>query len=69
MPARAAAKYNSQSEVANELSVQAQATQTPPTATTIRGPKRSTNHPSMGTSHVSVAIKMLKATWIAVVPQ
>jgi hypothetical protein len=69
MPARAAAAYNITSELAKELSVQAQATQTPPTATTILGPKRSTNHPSMGTSHVSVAMKILKATWIAVVPQ
>ena len=61
MPESAAATYNSQSELANEFNVQAAATKTPPNATTIRGPKRSTNQPSIGTSHVSVAMKMLKA--------
>ncbi len=37
--------------------------------TTIRGPKRSTNQPSTGTSHVSVATKIVKATWMSVRPQ
>src|SRR5436309_4546026 len=41
----------------------------PPIITTIFGPKRSTNHPSTGTSQVSVNTKMLKATWIAARPQ
>ena len=35
---------------------------TPPNATTTRGPYRSTNQPSTGTSQVSVAMKMLNAT-------
>src|SRR6185503_14270803 len=37
--------------------------------TTMRGPKRSTNHPSIGTSHVSVATKIVKAIWMAGRPQ
>src|SRR5436309_1037868 len=40
-------------------------TSTPPTTTTILGPKRSTNQPSTGTSQVSVNTKMVKATWMA----
>ncbi len=42
---------------------------TPPMTTTMRGPKRSTNQPSTGTSQVSVSTKMLKATWMAARPQ
>src|SRR5262249_14566189 len=37
--------------------------------TTIRGPNRSTNQPSTGTSHVSVATKIVNATWMLVRPQ
>src|SRR5260370_41008913 len=44
-------------------------TRTPPIKTTMLGPKRSTNQPSIGTSHVSVNTKMLNATWIAARPQ
>src|SRR5580698_7144126 len=61
IPDKAAATYNSHNEPATEFRAQAQATKTPPKATTTRGPNRSTNHPSIGTSHVSVAMKMLKA--------
>ena len=41
--------------------VQAAATTIPPNITTIRGPNRSTNHPSTGTSHVSVSTNIVKA--------
>src|SRR5690349_16908534 len=44
-------------------------TSTPPTRTTIFGPKRSTSQPSTGTSQVSVKTKIVKATWIAARPQ
>src|SRR6266851_8725156 len=44
-------------------------TRTPPTNTTIFGPKRSTSQPSTGTSQVSVSTKIVKATWIAARPQ
>ena len=44
-------------------------TSTPPITTTILGPKRSTNQPSIGTSQVSVSTKMVKATWIEARPQ
>ena len=44
-------------------------TRMPPISTTIFGPKRSTNQPSIGTSQVSVITKMLNATWIAARPQ
>ena len=47
---------------ANEFSVHAIATTMPPNMTTIRGPKRSTNQPSTGTSHVSVATNIVNAT-------
>src|ERR1700731_4922295 len=47
---------------------QAMPTRTPPISTTNFGPKRSTNHPSTGTSQVSVNTKMLNATWIAARP-
>src|SRR5437870_13893253 len=43
-------------------------TSTPPTRTTIFGPKRSTNQPSIGTSQVSVKTKIVKAIWIAARP-
>ena len=49
--------------------IQAMPTRTPPTSTTIFGPNRSTNQPSIGTSQVSVSTKMLNATWIAARPQ
>ena len=61
MPESAAAKYSIASELAKEFSVHAIMTTTPPNITTIRGPKRSTNHPSIGTSQVSVAMKTVKA--------
>src|SRR5438094_9824265 len=44
---------------------QAMRARTPPNSTTGLGPKRSTSQPSIGTSHVSVMTKMLKATWMA----
>src|SRR5829696_1654339 len=37
----------------------------PPNRVTMRGPYLSTNQPSIGTSHVSVTTKIVKATWIA----
>src|SRR5260221_8504920 len=37
---------------------------TPPTKITIRGPYLSTNHPSIGTSHVSNRTNSVNATWI-----
>ena len=37
---------------------------TPPTATIMRGPMRSTRYPSSGTSQVSAITKSVKATWI-----
>src|ERR1700733_8185920 len=61
--------YNSHNELAKALSAHAPATKIPPSATTTRGPKRSTNQPSTGTSHVSVAMKTLNASWMAAAPQ
>src|SRR5919197_5331799 len=60
-PDIAAARYSIGSELANELSAHAIATTPPPNMTTMRGPKRSTNQPSTGTSHVSVATKIVNA--------
>src|SRR5438552_438061 len=68
-PAIDAARYSIGSELANEFIVHASATTTPPNITTIRGPNRSTNQPSIGTSHVSVATKMVNAIWMLVRPQ
>src|ERR1700690_3236892 len=61
-PARSSAKYSAGSDVAIEGSVHAMATTMPPKVTTIRGPNLSTNQPSIGTSHVSVATKIVNAT-------
>src|SRR5436190_18595071 len=63
-PDTAAAVYSAVSELACEFSTHAIATTTPPNMTTMRGPNLSTNHPSTGTSHVSVATKIVKAIWI-----
>ena len=41
----------------------------PPTTVTMQGPNLSTHQPSIGTSHVSVTMKMEKATWMPVRPQ
>src|SRR5438477_10328630 len=68
-PATAAATYNAGNELANEFSVHASATTAPPNITTMRGPNRSTNQPSIGTSHVSVATKIVNAIWMLVRPQ
>src|SRR5499425_2950709 len=59
MPEIAPPKYSMGRVDAWELMSQAMATSTPPTATTIRGPNLSTIQPSIGTSHVSIATKML----------
>src|SRR4029079_4645099 len=69
MPEIVAARYNIGSELANEFNVQASATTIPPNITTMRGPNLSTNHPSTGTSQVSVATKIVNATCIAGRPQ
>ena len=37
----------------------------PPKSATTRGPYLSTNQPSTGTSHVSVTMKIVNATWMA----
>src|SRR5580698_10581614 len=42
---------------------------TPPNITTTRGPYRSTNHASTGTSQVSVTTNSVKASWMAARPQ
>src|SRR5262245_16302432 len=68
-PASISAKYSIPSELANAFRDHAIATTTPPNMTTSRGPNRSTNQPSTGTSHVSVATKIVKATWMLVRPQ
>src|SRR6185295_16770508 len=69
MPEIVAPRYSIGSELANELSVHASATTMPPIITTMRGPNLSTNQPSTGTSQVSVATKIVNATWIAGRPQ
>src|SRR6266480_3023596 len=52
------------SESAYEFMTQAIPHRTPPTKITIRGPYLSTNHPSIGTSHVSNRTNSVNATWI-----
>ena len=65
MPDMIAATYSRGSDVATLFRLQPMAATTPPTMTTIFGPNLSTNHPSIGISHVSVSTKRLNATWIA----
>src|SRR5215471_8238946 len=69
MPPSAAAMYRTKSESAIEFRTQARPQRMPPIRTTIFGPKRSTNHPSIGTNQVSVSTKMLNATWMVGRPQ
>jgi hypothetical protein len=57
------------SEAATEFIAHAMPTNTPPNMTTTLGPYRSTNHPSIGMSHVSVSTNRLNATWMAARPQ
>jgi hypothetical protein len=49
--------------------IQAAATRTPLARTSTLGPKRSTRTPEIGATQVSVTMKMVKATWIAALPQ
>src|ERR1019366_10519304 len=65
MPPTAAATYSIGSEVAYASSTQLAATRNDAQSTTMRGPYLSTNHPSIGISHVSTSTKIVKATWIA----
>ena len=53
------------SELAYEFITQAMAHRRPPKSVTMRGPYLSTNQPSTGTSHVSVTMKIVNATWMA----
>jgi hypothetical protein len=50
------------SELATELITQAIATRAPLPQTTAFGPKRSIKYPPMGCAHVSVTMKIVKAT-------
>src|SRR3569833_80733 len=68
MPPITAARFSIDSEAAYDSSIQARPTQIAPPATTGRGPNISTSQPSLGTSQVSVAMKIEYACWIAAVP-
>src|SRR5215467_1524395 len=68
-PPIAAATYSIVSESATEFMTQAIATSTPLRPTMTLGPNLSIKYPSNGTSHVSVNTKIVKATWIAALPQ
>src|SRR5579871_987690 len=69
MPPITAPAYSMGMELAIEFKDQANATSTPPRATTMRGPNLSTNQPSTGTSQVSARTKKLKAPPMAALLQ
>src|SRR3569832_2689488 len=68
MPPITAARFSIDSDAAYESSIQARPPQLAPPATTGRGPNLSTSQPSIGTSQVSVTMKIENASWIAAVP-
>src|SRR5579864_943701 len=62
IPAMTADTYSIGKVVAYELMTHARPAHTAPPATTGRGPNLSTSQPSTGTSHVSVRMKIAKAS-------